>query len=76
MNNPDRTISVLEPGHSGGCQNQIKSTVMETSKQKSCIVAVNAGFFDPRPGNVCLGILYMMVGMCLAEKRVFERNKE
>ncbi|XP_063406911.1 N-acetylglucosamine-1-phosphodiester alpha-N-acetylglucosaminidase-like isoform X1 [Mytilus trossulus] len=55
VNNPDRTISVLEPGHSGGCQNQIKSTVTETSKQKSCIVAVNAGFFDPRPGNVCLG---------------------
>ncbi|CAC5405860.1 NAGPA [Mytilus coruscus] len=55
VNNPDRTISVLEPRDSGGCQNQIKSTVMETSTQKSCIVAVNAGFFDPRPGNVCLG---------------------
>ncbi|XP_052086600.1 N-acetylglucosamine-1-phosphodiester alpha-N-acetylglucosaminidase-like [Mytilus californianus] len=55
VNNPDRTISVLEPRDSGGCQNQIKSTVMKTSTQKSCIVAVNAGFFDPRPGNVCLG---------------------
>ncbi|VDI40590.1 N-acetylglucosamine-1-phosphodiester alpha-N-acetylglucosaminidase [Mytilus galloprovincialis] len=55
VNNPDRTISVLEPRDHDGCQNQIKSTVMETSKQKSCIVAVNAGFFEPRPGNVCLG---------------------
>ena len=42
---PDRTISVLEPGYLGVCKNRIRSTVLESAKQKSCSVAVNAGYF-------------------------------
>lgn len=56
VNNPAKTVAILEPGHPGSCQDgwADRATVMETAKQKSCIVAVNAGFFNTHNGT-CLG---------------------
>ncbi|KAJ8302805.1 hypothetical protein KUTeg_019201 [Tegillarca granosa] len=56
VNNPTKTVAILEPGHPGSCQDgqADRATVMETAKQKSCIVAVNAGFFNTHNG-ACLG---------------------
>jgi len=46
VNNPHRTLTVLEPGHPGGCRTNTMYTVMETAKQKNCLVTVNGGFFE------------------------------
>ena len=46
VNNPHRTLTVLEPGNPGGCRTNTMYTVMETAKQKNCLVAVNGGFFE------------------------------
>lgn len=54
VNNPLKTFSVLEPAKIGGCEDQVRSTVIESGKQKNCLVAVNAGFFNTHNGS-CLG---------------------
>eukprot|EP00057_Strongylocentrotus_purpuratus_P012761 XP_011667235.1 PREDICTED: uncharacterized protein LOC752960 [Strongylocentrotus purpuratus] len=54
VNSPARTVSVLEPFDSGGCTNHHRATVDSTAKQDNCLVAVNAGFFNPRSG-ACYG---------------------
>ena len=54
VNNPLSTVSVLEPGSIGGCEDQMRSTVVESAKQKNCLVAINAGFFNTHNGS-CLG---------------------
>lgn len=52
--NPLRTFSVLEPGKSGGCKNSIRATVADSSKQRKCVAAINAGYFRTLNGH-CLG---------------------
>ncbi|XP_071955884.1 N-acetylglucosamine-1-phosphodiester alpha-N-acetylglucosaminidase-like [Antedon mediterranea] len=54
VNNPLHTLSVLEPLEQDGCKNRKRATVVESSKQKSCFVAVNGGFYVPET-NECLG---------------------
>ncbi len=54
ISNPLESLSVLEPQKPGGCKNKLRSTVAATSKQMSCRVAVNAGFFNTHKGS-CLG---------------------
>ncbi|KAH9499716.1 hypothetical protein Btru_077653 [Bulinus truncatus] len=56
INNPTTTWSVLEPGQRGSCRNDSgdRFTVVESSLQKNCIVAANAGFFNTKTGQ-CLG---------------------
>ncbi|XP_060679672.1 N-acetylglucosamine-1-phosphodiester alpha-N-acetylglucosaminidase isoform X1 [Hemiscyllium ocellatum] len=54
VNNPLRTVSVLEPLKSGGCSESYRATVQETIKSKTCLVAQNGGFFDMDTGR-CLG---------------------
>ena len=54
VNNPNRTVSVVEPGEPGGCQLHDRETVSVSSAAKNCIVAVNAGFFNVTDG-ACLG---------------------
>lgn len=55
VNNPQLTVSVLEPGTSDGCTNHNAATVTESAKQKNCIVAVNAGFFNTTSHH-CFGL--------------------
>ena len=57
VNNPLSTVSVLEPGSIGGCHVHNRSTVIETAKQKNCMVAINAGFFNTSDGS-CKGIIH------------------
>ncbi|CAH2219874.1 N-acetylglucosamine-1-phosphodiester alpha-N-acetylglucosaminidase [Pelobates cultripes] len=54
INNPLRTVSVLEPGGEGGCSKNVTETVKETVKLTKCIVAQNGGFFNTDTGR-CLG---------------------
>ncbi|XP_072880044.1 N-acetylglucosamine-1-phosphodiester alpha-N-acetylglucosaminidase [Hemitrygon akajei] len=54
VNNPLRTVSVLEPLKPGGCDHSYRATVQETAKSRKCLVAHNGGFFDMRKG-LCLG---------------------
>ncbi|CAC5374275.1 NAGPA [Mytilus coruscus] len=54
INNPMRTISVLEPGYKGGCEDQTRSTVRKSAERKNCLLAINAGFFNTHTGS-CLG---------------------
>ncbi|XP_078072061.1 N-acetylglucosamine-1-phosphodiester alpha-N-acetylglucosaminidase isoform X2 [Mustelus asterias] len=54
VNNPLRTVSVLEPLKPGGCSQSYKATVQETIKSKKCLVAQNGGFFGMNTGR-CLG---------------------
>lgn len=54
VNNPVRSISVLEPGYKGGCDDQIRSTTPKSAEQKNCLMAINAGFFNTHNGS-CLG---------------------
>ncbi|KAJ1186473.1 hypothetical protein NDU88_003254 [Pleurodeles waltl] len=54
VNNPLRTLSVLEPGGTSGCQVNRTSTVEETAQPAQCIVAQNGGFFDVAT-SACLG---------------------
>ncbi|XP_033117244.1 N-acetylglucosamine-1-phosphodiester alpha-N-acetylglucosaminidase-like [Anneissia japonica] len=51
VNNPSRTISVLEPFEKGGCKENRRATVLKSSKQKKCLVAINAGFFNTHTGE-------------------------
>ena len=54
VNNPLRTVSVLEPGGPGGCAKHVLETVAQTARHKNCIFASNAGFFNTHNGS-CLG---------------------
>uniref|UniRef100_UPI00398E4726 N-acetylglucosamine-1-phosphodiester alpha-N-acetylglucosaminidase isoform X2 n=1 Tax=Pristiophorus japonicus TaxID=55135 RepID=UPI00398E4726 len=54
VNNPLRTVSVLEPLKPGGCSQSCRATVQETTKSRTCLVAQNGGFFDVNTGH-CLG---------------------
>lgn len=49
-------FSVLEPLKPGGCRDKVKATVLETAKQRKCVVAINGGFAHPETlgcyGNV------------------------
>ncbi|XP_046585412.1 LOW QUALITY PROTEIN: N-acetylglucosamine-1-phosphodiester alpha-N-acetylglucosaminidase-like [Haliotis rubra] len=59
VNNPVKTFSVLEPGTPGTCLNGSaeRATVRESAKQKHCILATNAGFFNTHTGE-CYGNIY------------------
>ncbi|EDO37057.1 predicted protein, partial [Nematostella vectensis] len=52
--NPLRTFSILEPVENGGCNKSLRATVAESSRQRKCYVASNAGYFRTKNGN-CLG---------------------
>ncbi|XP_063812141.1 N-acetylglucosamine-1-phosphodiester alpha-N-acetylglucosaminidase isoform X2 [Pseudophryne corroboree] len=54
INNPLRTVSVLEPGGLGSCSRNFTATVGKTVKYGKCIVAQNGGFFNTTT-NECLG---------------------
>ncbi|KAI0215481.1 N-acetylglucosamine-1-phosphodiester alpha-N-acetylglucosaminidase [Lamellibrachia satsuma] len=54
VTNPDKTVSVLEPRESHGCDYDIRETVEETSRKRNCLAAVNAGFFNMTSG-ACIG---------------------
>ena len=57
---PYYTLSVLEPGHRGGCEvrywSATRSTVRDTAshRYRGCRLAINAGYFNVRNGH-CLG---------------------
>ncbi|XP_032827150.2 N-acetylglucosamine-1-phosphodiester alpha-N-acetylglucosaminidase isoform X2 [Petromyzon marinus] len=54
VEDPARTLSVLEPGGDGGCSDYRRETVAETAETRRCLVSANAGFFRPYMGR-CLG---------------------
>lgn len=54
VNDPLRTLSVLEPGGPGGCGMNHVTPVELTARSAGCIYAQNGGFFDTRSGH-CLG---------------------
>ncbi|KAM4047960.1 N-acetylglucosamine-1-phosphodiester alpha-N-acetylglucosaminidase isoform 2-T2 [Anomaloglossus baeobatrachus] len=54
INDPLRTVSVLEPAGPGSCNKNITATVEETVKHGKCIVAQNGGFFNTSTKQ-CLG---------------------
>lgn len=56
ISNGKEMLSVLEPLQTNGCNEHKRATVLESSKQRDCLVAVNAGFFDERTGQ-CFGNL-------------------
>ncbi|XP_044215489.1 N-acetylglucosamine-1-phosphodiester alpha-N-acetylglucosaminidase-like isoform X6 [Thunnus albacares] len=51
---PLRTLSVLEPGGSGGCEKSHRVTVVETAETAGCLYAQNAGYFNTTTDG-CLG---------------------
>ena len=51
-----KMLSLLEPKHHGGCKKQQLATVKESSKQRECLAAVSAGFFNENTGQ-CFGNL-------------------
>ena len=54
VTNPDKTVSILEPRESHGCDSNTRETVEETSRKGNCLAAVNAGFFNTKNG-ACIG---------------------
>lgn len=54
IEDPLRTVSVIEPRNPGGCNMSILSTVADTARRAHCYVAENAGFFDTVNGS-CYG---------------------
>lgn len=54
VSDPLRTLSVLEPGGSGGCGLERLSRVEQTSQSGGCLLAQNAGFFNTSFSQ-CLG---------------------
>ncbi|XP_022092205.1 N-acetylglucosamine-1-phosphodiester alpha-N-acetylglucosaminidase-like [Acanthaster planci] len=54
VNNPLRTLSVLEPLDVGGCSLGLRVPVTRSATQKHCLVAMNAGFFNTHTGD-CYG---------------------
>ncbi|XP_048240266.1 N-acetylglucosamine-1-phosphodiester alpha-N-acetylglucosaminidase-like [Haliotis rufescens] len=59
VNNPLKTFSVLEPGAPGTCRkgSAQRVTVRESAKQKRCVLAISAGFFNIDTGE-CYGNIY------------------
>nr|XP_061790112.1 N-acetylglucosamine-1-phosphodiester alpha-N-acetylglucosaminidase-like [Nerophis lumbriciformis] len=53
VNDPLRTVTVLEPGGPGGCDLRKFASVEESAQAGGCLYALNAGFFDPT--GECLG---------------------
>lgn len=49
-----KMLSVLEPKQTGGCNGHLTSTVLDSSKQRECLVAISAGFFNENTGQ-CFG---------------------
>lgn len=56
ITNAFKMLSLLEPKKTGGCLEHNIATVLETSKQRDCHVAVNAGFYNEETGQ-CYGNL-------------------
>ncbi|XP_053936163.1 N-acetylglucosamine-1-phosphodiester alpha-N-acetylglucosaminidase isoform X2 [Cuculus canorus] len=54
VRDPLRTLSVLEPGGAGGCQQHRRAPVEQTARLRGCLVAQNGGYFDMETGE-CLG---------------------
>ncbi|XP_076827661.1 N-acetylglucosamine-1-phosphodiester alpha-N-acetylglucosaminidase [Brachyhypopomus gauderio] len=54
VHDPLRTLSVLEPGGSGGCAKSHRELVENTARTRKCVVAQNGGFFNMDKGQ-CLG---------------------
>ncbi|XP_072037267.1 N-acetylglucosamine-1-phosphodiester alpha-N-acetylglucosaminidase-like [Amphiura filiformis] len=54
INDPLRTFSILEPGRRGGCQDNVRASVIDSAKQRKCLLAINAGFFWASTGG-CYG---------------------
>ena len=54
IDNPLRTLSVLEPEEVGGCESKRRVAVAKTSEQRKCFVATNAGYFNTHTGE-CYG---------------------
>ncbi|XP_013412616.1 uncharacterized protein LOC106175252 [Lingula anatina] len=56
INNAAETVAVLEPGRPGTCSlaSGERATVKTSARQKNCIYAVNAGFFNTTNGG-CYG---------------------
>lgn len=54
VHDPLRTVSVLEPGGPGGCENSLRELVENTARTRKCLVAQNGGFFNTYSGS-CLG---------------------
>ncbi|OWF53521.1 N-acetylglucosamine-1-phosphodiester alpha-N-acetylglucosaminidase [Mizuhopecten yessoensis] len=57
VNNPLKTLSVLEPLTQGGCHDGNtgdRATVTKSAEQMNCMVAINAGLFNTTSGS-CLG---------------------
>lgn len=54
VHDPLRTVSVLEPGGPGGCENSHRELVEKTARMKKCLIAQNGGYFDTHSGR-CLG---------------------
>lgn len=56
VSNAREMLSILEPLEKNGCNNHKLATVLESSKQRDCLLAINAGFFNERTGQ-CFGNL-------------------
>ncbi|XP_033755064.1 N-acetylglucosamine-1-phosphodiester alpha-N-acetylglucosaminidase-like [Pecten maximus] len=57
VNNPYKSLSVLEPLKQGGCRDGKagdRATVVKSAEQMKCMVAINAGLFNTTSGS-CLG---------------------
>ncbi|KAJ8267888.1 hypothetical protein COCON_G00130600 [Conger conger] len=54
VNDPLRTVSVLEPGGAGGCRIHCLETVERTSRLKKCLYSQNGGYFNTKTRE-CLG---------------------
>lgn len=54
VEDPLRTLSVLEPKEVGGCRKYTRATVEESAKQRRCYVSINGGMFRTKDGK-CYG---------------------
>ncbi|KAL8615311.1 hypothetical protein ACOMHN_038050 [Nucella lapillus] len=54
--NPERTLSVVEPGHRGSCEETkgVRVRVQDMASHNQCVFAANAGYFNTHTGK-CLG---------------------
>lgn len=46
INNPFKTLRVLEPGQDDGCSVNATATVAETARHSKCLVGMNGGMFN------------------------------
>ncbi len=54
VNNPQKTVSVLEPLQEGGCAEKHRATAADTGAPRKCMLVINAGFFNTTDG-ACTG---------------------